>query len=79
MIQTGVQHRTRTCQKATEEPGDMADNAATVNATEEAIVNAMVAAQTMTGVDGHTSVALPHDQVQQILKRFNRLAGAAQQ
>lgn len=48
---------------------------ATVNATEEAIVNAMVAAQTMTGVDGHTSVALPHDQVQEILKKYHRLEG----
>jgi len=36
---------------------------ATVEATEEAIVNAMVAAQTMTGVDGHTIEALPHDKL----------------
>lgn len=47
---------------------------ATVNATEEAIVNAMVAAKTMTGADGHTSLALPHDQVREILKKFHRLA-----
>ena len=46
---------------------------ATVNATEEAIVNAMVAAKTMTGADGHTSVALPHDQVQEILRKYRRL------
>ncbi|HXH49176.1 MAG TPA: P1 family peptidase, partial [Terriglobia bacterium] len=46
---------------------------ATVNATEEAIVNAMVAAKTMTGVDDHTSIALPHDQVREILKKFHRL------
>jgi D-aminopeptidase len=51
---------------------------ATVNATEEAIVNAMVAAKTMTGADGHTSVALPHDQVREILKKFHRLADGVQ-
>jgi D-aminopeptidase len=46
--------------------------AATVEATEEAIVNAMVGAQTMTGIDGHTVIALPHDQLQQALKKYNR-------
>ncbi len=45
---------------------------ATVEATEEAIVNAMVGAQTMTGRDNHTVPALPHDQLQQILKKYNR-------
>ncbi|MGH9470635.1 MAG: P1 family peptidase [Terriglobia bacterium] len=52
---------------------------ATVEATEEAIVNAMVAAKTMTGRDNHVSYALPHDQLRQILKKYNRLAsnGAA--
>jgi L-aminopeptidase/D-esterase-like protein len=52
---------------------------ATVNATEEAIVNAMVAAKTMTGADGHTTVALPHDQVREILRKYHRLAGGTQQ
>jgi D-aminopeptidase len=42
---------------------------ATVEATEEAIVNAMVAAQTMTGVDGHTIEALPHDKLTEFMKR----------
>jgi D-aminopeptidase len=42
---------------------------ATVEATEEAIVNAMVAAQTMTGVDGHTIEALPHDKLAELMKR----------
>src|ERR1700722_8002030 len=42
---------------------------ATVEATEEAIVNAMVAAQTMTGVDGHTVEALPHDKLAEYMKR----------
>jgi L-aminopeptidase/D-esterase-like protein len=45
---------------------------ATVEATEEAIVNAMVGAKTMTGIDGHTVVALPHDKLQQALKKYNR-------
>jgi L-aminopeptidase/D-esterase-like protein len=45
---------------------------ATVEATEEAIVNAMVGAKTMTGIDGHTVVALPHDQLQQVMKKYGR-------
>jgi D-aminopeptidase len=48
---------------------------ATVEATEEAIVNAMVAAKTMTGIDHHTVIGLPHDQLQSALKKYNRLAG----
>jgi L-aminopeptidase/D-esterase-like protein len=47
---------------------------ATVQATEEAIVNALAAAETMTGVDSHTVMALPHDRVRQVLKEYNRLA-----
>jgi D-aminopeptidase len=47
---------------------------ATVQATEEAVVNAMVAAETMTGIDGHTVVALPHDRLREVLKKYNRLA-----
>jgi L-aminopeptidase/D-esterase-like protein len=47
---------------------------ATVQATEEAIVNALVAAETMTGRDGHRVIALPHDAVRDVLKKFNRLA-----
>src|SRR5437016_5762681 len=46
---------------------------ATVQATEEAIINALVAAQTMTGIDNHTAIALPHDKVQEILRKYNRL------
>jgi L-aminopeptidase/D-esterase-like protein len=48
--------------------------AATVQATEEAIVNAMVAAETMTGVEGHRVVALPHDGLKQVLRKYNLLA-----
>ncbi len=46
---------------------------ATVQAVEEAIVNALVAAETMTGVHGNTVHALPHDQVRAILRRHGRL------
>jgi D-aminopeptidase len=42
------------------------------DATEEAIVNALVAAQTMTGYDGLTVHALPHDRLRAILQRYNR-------
>ncbi len=45
---------------------------ATIAATEEAIVNAMVAAEMMTGIDGHRVEALPQDLVEQILKRSGR-------
>lgn len=45
---------------------------ATVEATEEAIVNALVAGQTMTGVDGHTVIGLPHDELQKVLKKYAR-------
>ncbi|HEY4950694.1 MAG TPA: P1 family peptidase [Candidatus Acidoferrales bacterium] len=46
---------------------------ATVQATEEAVVNALVAAKTMTGADGHTVEALPHDRLREVLKKYNRL------
>jgi D-aminopeptidase len=57
-------------------PNDLMDDLfeATVEATEEAIVNALVAAKSMTGIDGHTVNALPQDQLQAILKKYNRLA-----
>ncbi len=47
---------------------------ATVQATEEAIVNAMIAADTMTGINGHTVIALPHDRLREVLMKYNRLA-----
>mgnify|MGYP000105990962 FL=1 len=46
---------------------------ATVQATEEAIINAMVAAETMTGYKGGTIYALPHDRLKAALKKYNRL------
>jgi D-aminopeptidase len=49
---------------------------ATVQATEEAVVNALVVARTMTGADGHTVEALPHDRLREVLKKYNRLVDA---
>jgi len=46
---------------------------ATVQATEEAIVNALIAAETMVGADGHKVIAIPHDRLKQVLKKYNRL------
>jgi D-aminopeptidase len=46
---------------------------ATVQATEEAIVNAMVGAETMTGVDDHRVIALPHARLRDVLKEYNKL------
>ena len=46
---------------------------ATIDATEEAVVNAMLAAQTMTGVDGIRVFGLPGDRVIAALKKYNRM------
>jgi D-aminopeptidase len=46
---------------------------ATAEATEEAIVNAMVAGETMDGINGNRVHALPHDRVRAILERYGRL------
>src|SRR5262249_29589173 len=46
---------------------------ATVQATEEAIVNALIAAETMTGADNHKVFAIPHDKLKLVLKKYNRL------
>jgi len=56
-------------------PNDSLDPvfAAVVQATEEAIVNAMIAADSMTGIDDHHVTALPHDQLRAVLKKYNRL------
>jgi L-aminopeptidase/D-esterase-like protein len=47
---------------------------ATVQATEEAVVNAMVAAETMKGINDHEVIGLPHDRLREVLKKYNRLA-----
>jgi L-aminopeptidase/D-esterase-like protein len=46
---------------------------ATVQATEEAIVNAMIAADTMKGINGNTVYAIPHDRLREALRKYNRL------
>ena len=47
---------------------------ATAQATEEAILNAMVGAETMTGIDGRAVTALPHDRLRDTLRKYNRLS-----
>ena len=46
---------------------------ATVLATEEAIINALIAAETMTGINGHTVRALSHERLREVMRRYNRL------
>ncbi|MBA3948997.1 MAG: P1 family peptidase [Acidobacteria bacterium] len=46
---------------------------ATVQATEEAIINALVAGETMTGADGTTVPAISHDRLREILRKYRRL------
>ena len=47
---------------------------ATVQATEEAIVNALVAAETMRGAEGRQLEAISHEALRQVLRKYNRLA-----
>jgi D-aminopeptidase len=47
---------------------------AVAEATEEAILNALTAAETMTGYKGHTAHALPLDDLQQVMANYRRLA-----
>jgi D-aminopeptidase len=46
---------------------------ATIEATEEAILNSLFAAETMTGRAGHTIEALPQKKVLEILRKYNRI------
>jgi D-aminopeptidase len=46
---------------------------ATVQATEEAIINALIAAKTMRGINDNTFYALPHERLREVLKKYNRL------
>jgi L-aminopeptidase/D-esterase-like protein len=46
---------------------------ATVQATEEAVINSLVAAETMIGSDNHRVIAIPHDRLTLILRKYNRL------
>jgi len=49
---------------------------ATAQATEEAILNALIGAETMIGADGSTSEALPHVKLREVMKKYNRLLEA---
>ena len=57
-------------------PNDRLDHLflATVQVVEEAVINAMIGAETMVGVDNHKVIAIPHDQLREVLKKYNRLA-----
>jgi len=46
---------------------------ATVQVVEEAIINAMIAAETMEGINGNKAYALPHDLLIDVLKKYNRV------
>jgi L-aminopeptidase/D-esterase-like protein len=46
---------------------------ATVLATEEAIINVLIAAETMEGRDGHVIHSLPGDRLREVLRKYNRL------
>jgi Peptidase family S58 len=48
---------------------------ATIEATEEAIINSLVAAQTMVGRDGMTFHRIPHDRLVEVMRRYGRLPG----
>jgi len=45
---------------------------ATVEATEEAIINALIGAETMTGIDNRRVEALSHERVRELLKKYGR-------
>ena len=49
---------------------------AAIEATEEAILNALIAAETLTGIDGVTAHALPHDALVEVMTRYGRGPGA---
>jgi D-aminopeptidase len=57
-------------------PNDLLDPifSGVVQATDEAIVNALVDNQTMTGANNHRVEALPHDRLREILKKYDRLS-----
>lgn len=46
---------------------------ATVFATEEAVINALVAAETMTGRDYHQTIGVPTEEIQRVLRKYGRL------
>jgi L-aminopeptidase/D-esterase-like protein len=48
---------------------------ATAQATEEAITNALVAGETMTGIDGHRVLGIPQPRLREVLAKYGRLEG----
>ncbi|MHB8501616.1 MAG: DmpA family aminopeptidase [Candidatus Acidiferrales bacterium] len=56
-------------------PNDLMESvfASTVQATEAAVINAMVAAETMSGIENHKVIALPHNELREVLKKYSRL------
>jgi L-aminopeptidase/D-esterase-like protein len=46
---------------------------ATVQCVEEAVINAMIAAETMTGINDFTVTAIPHKELRDVLRKYNRL------
>ena len=44
----------------------------TVSVAEEAIINALVAAETMIGRDDHKVIAIPHDRLCEVMKKYGR-------
>lgn len=56
-------------------PNDQLDPVfkAVVQSVEEAVDNALVAAETMTGINNHKVIALPHEHLRDVLRKYNRL------
>jgi L-aminopeptidase/D-esterase-like protein len=50
---------------------------ATALATEEAVINALVASETMTGANTRRVIGLPHDRLREVLRKYNRLVDPA--
>ena len=46
---------------------------ATVQSVEEAVVNALIAAKSMKGINDFEVDAIPHAELQQVLRKYNRL------
>jgi L-aminopeptidase/D-esterase-like protein len=46
---------------------------ATVEATEEAVIDSMLCAGTMTGRDGNTAVALPAEELLALMRQYGRM------
>jgi L-aminopeptidase/D-esterase-like protein len=50
---------------------------ATILATEEAVINALVAADTMVGANNRRVIGLPHDRLREVLRKYTRLVNPA--